>query len=66
VGTSPKVFGYKMHKNILPNKEKIKVGGSHMIDSLFFDHDFNGPEHEYPYEDLNIFNLQEIYDSIAK
>jgi hypothetical protein len=55
-----------MHKNILPNKEKIKVGGSHMIDSLFFDHDFNGPEHEYPYEDLNIFNLQEIYDSIAK
>jgi hypothetical protein len=66
VGTSPKVFGYKMHKNILPNKEKIKVGGSYMIDSLFFDHDFNGPEHEYPYEDLNIFNLQEIYDSIAK
>ena len=36
-----------------------------MIDSLFFDHDFNGPEHEYPYDDFNIFNLQDIYDSIT-
>jgi hypothetical protein len=66
VGTSPTVFGYKIHNNILPNVDKEINAGGRMIDSLFFDHDFNGPEHEYPYKDLNIFNLQEIYDSVVK
>ena len=37
-----------------------------MIDSLFFDYDFNGPEHEYPFDSFDIFNLQEVYDSIVK
>ena len=64
VGTSPDVFGYEMHKNILPNKEKNKQCGGSMIDSLFFDYDFNGPEHEYPFDNFDIFNLQEVYDSI--
>jgi len=66
VGTSPEVFGYNIHKNISPNKDKIIDNGGHMIDSLFFDYDFNGPEHEYPFDDFNIFNLQEVYDSIVK
>lgn len=65
VGTSPTVFGYETHNNIVPNIGKIP----HMeqtINSVFFDHDFNGPEHEFPFESSNIFNLQEIYDSIVK
>jgi len=66
IGTSPDVFGYQMHKNILPNKEKIKPCGGSMIDSLFFDHDFNGPEHEFPYDNFDIFDLQAVYDSIVK
>mgnify|MGYP003116492376 FL=1 len=66
VGTSPDVFGYQMHKNILPNKEKMKPCGGSMIDSLFFDHDFNGPEHEFPYDNFDIFDLQAVYDSIVK
>ena len=66
VGTSPGVFGYQMHTNIVPNKEKIKSGGGSMIDSLFFDYDFNGPEHEFPYDNLDIFDLQAVYDSIVK
>ena len=66
IGTSPKVFGYDMHTNILPNKDKITETGGKMIDSLFFDYDFNGPEHEFPFPDLNIFNLQQIFDSITK
>jgi hypothetical protein len=66
VGTSPEVFGYNIHKNISPNKDKIIDNGGHMIDSLFFDYDFNGPEHEYPFDNLDIFNLQEVYDSIVK
>ena len=65
IGTSPDVFGYQMHKNILPNKEEVKKCGGSMIDSLFFDYDFNGPEHEFPYDDFDIFDLQTIYDSIV-
>ena len=66
VGTSPEVFGYGMHTNFKPNKEKTKSCGANMIDSLFFDYDFNGPEHEFPYDDFDIFDLQAIYDSIVK
>jgi len=66
IGTKPNVFGYEIHDNILPNKELSISGGGHMIDSLFFDHDFTGPEHEYPFDDFDIFNLQAVYDSIIK
>ena len=66
VGTSPKVFGYDIHTNILPIKDKQISGGGYMIDSLFFDHDFNGPEYEYPFDNFDIFNLQTVYDSIVK
>ena len=65
VGTSPDVFGYKTHKNILPNKEKNKPCGGSMIDSLFFDHDFNGPEYEFPYDNFDIFDIQSVYDSVV-
>ncbi len=65
VSTDPKVFGYKMHNNIksvLPFND-VDANG---IDSLFFDYDFNGPEHEYPFDTDDVFNLQEVYDSIIK
>ena len=66
VGTSPKVFGYDMHTNVVPVKPKKEECGGNMIDSLFFDYDFNGPEYEYPYDGFDIFNLQEIFDSVTK
>ena len=66
VGTHPEVFGYDIHNNIKPVAEPVKDQNTAYIDSLFFDYDFNGPEHEYPYESLDIFNLQEIYDSVTK
>ena len=55
-----------MHKNITPIKPKKEECGGNMIDSLFFDYDFNGPEYEYPYDGFDIFNLQEIFDSVTK
>ena len=64
VGTHPHVFGYDMHHNIMP-RDALENNTSY-IDSLFFDYDFNGPEHEYPYDSDDIFNLQEIYDSVVK
>lgn len=65
VGTHPEVFGYDMHTNIKPALNMIEKNTSY-IDSLLFDYDFNGPEYEYPFESDNIFNLQEVFDSIVK
>ena len=36
------------------------------IDSLFFDYDFNGPEHEYPFTSSDIFNLQDVVNSVLQ
>ena len=64
VGTHPQVFGYDIHDNIRPRD--IIENNTSYIDSLFFDYDFNGPEYEYPYDSDDIFNLQDVYDSIVK
>ena len=66
VGTHPEVFGYESHTNIKPFAKFIKDQNTAYIDSLFFDYDFNGPEHEYPFETADIFNLQEVFDSVTK
>lgn len=60
VGTSPKVFGYNLHNNIvaqLPNTVKLP-------DSYLFDYNFNGTVHECPLFDTNIFNINEIIESL--
>jgi hypothetical protein len=54
-----------MHKNIKPTAKKREIG-TQFLDSIIFDHDFNGIEHEYPYESLDIFHLQSIFDSLVK
>lgn len=62
-GTSPKVFGYDMHKNI----ETIKPHNFKLPGSLYFDFDFNGNEHEYPFdEEEELFNMNQIIESIEK
>jgi len=63
VATDPNVFGYEIHDNIKP---VLPFRETSNIDSLFFDYDFNGPEHEYPFESADIFNLQEVYNSVVK
>jgi hypothetical protein len=60
VGTSPKVFGYNMHHNIvaqLPNTVKLP-------DSYLFDYNFNGMVHECPLFDTNIFDINEIIETL--
>lgn len=65
IGTHPTVFGYDLHTNILPAVSMEETNSTY-IDSLFFNHDFNGPEYDYPFEGTDLFNLQEVYDSITK
>jgi hypothetical protein len=64
VGTSPEVFGYDMHKNFKPVIDPIEGQNTAGIDSFLFDYDFTGPEHEFPYPQSELFNLQEIFDSV--
>lgn len=60
-GTSPKVFGYDMHTNI----ETVKPQNFKLPQSYLFDFDFNGVEHEYPFnENDDLFDIDKIFDSI--
>ncbi len=60
-GTSPKVFGYDLHTNIVTNiPYNFKLPNSY-----FFDFDFNGNEIEYPFtEQEHLFNIDEIIQAI--
>ena len=60
-GTSPKVFGYDMHTNI----ETIKPHNFKLPGSYLFDFDFNGVEHEYPFnENEELYDINKIFDAI--
>ena len=60
VGTSPKVFGYNIHNNIVAQlPETVKLP-----DSYLFDYNFNGSVHECPMFDTNIFNINEIIEIV--
>ena len=62
IGTSPKVFGYNMHHNIvatLPENTKLP-------DSYLFDYNFNGVTHECPMINSDIFNMNEIIESLKQ
>jgi hypothetical protein len=54
VGTSPKVFGYKLHDNI---EAKLPKRANQLIGSYTFDYQFENNIHECPY-----MNIKEIFD----
>jgi hypothetical protein len=60
IGTSPTIFGYDLHSNLiaqLPANVKLP-------DSYLFDYNFHGSNHECPLFDLNIFDSSEILSTI--
>ena len=56
VGTSPKLFGYDMHANIVADAPQLQ----NLPDSYLFDYNFNGSIHECPYLTNDIFRIEEI------
>ena len=54
VGTSPKVFGYNLHKNITA---KLPKHANQLINSYTFDYQFSNNNHECPY-----INVEEMFD----
>jgi len=62
VGTSPKVFGYHIHKNI---EAKLPKRANQLIGSYMFDYQFENNIHECPYMTVgDIFNIDEIFQNI--
>jgi ADP-heptose:LPS heptosyltransferase len=62
-GTSPKVFGYDMHTNV----ETIKPHNFKLPGSYLFDFDFNGTEHEYPFDsDEDLYDIDKIFEYLDK
>ena len=62
VGTSPNVFGYKLHRNVVakvPNKKNQLIG------SYLFDYQFENNIHECPYISMNeMFDVNQVLNSI--
>lgn len=64
IGTSPKVFGYELHSNVVA---KPPINKPKLMNSYLFDYSFNGEIMECPYNDVTeIFDLENIFDSIDK
>ena len=62
VGTSPTVFGYSSHKNIIA---KLPKKANQLIGSYLFDYQFENNMHECPYMDVkDMFNIEEIFKNI--
>lgn len=61
VKTNPNIFGYELHNNIVTDAKEINVNDKN---AYLFDYDFNGPLPEYPYETMELFNMEEIVKSI--
>jgi hypothetical protein len=62
IGTSPKVFGYDMHTNVIANPPKYKPK---LIGSYLFDYSFDGDAVQCPYDNvLEMFNLEELNEAI--
>ncbi len=60
IGTSPKVFGYDLHHNIFAKFDNdVKLP-----DSYLFDYNFTGAIHECPLINDDIFDINEIIESI--
>lgn len=62
VGTSPKVFGYKLHNNVEANLPKR---ANQLIGSYTFDYQFENNIHECPYMNVGeIFNINKLSSNI--
>lgn len=62
IGTSPQIFGYNIHNNIVAElPEKVTLP-----DSYLFDYSFNGVTHECPVFEKPIFDINIIADVLKK
>ena len=64
IGTSPKVFGYKLHNNIVA---KLPKKANQLINSYIFDFSFDHNINECPYMSIDeMFDVKEVMNSLDK
>ena len=62
VGTSPTVFGYNSHKNIIA---KLPKKANQLIGSYLFDYQFENNMHECPFMEIkDMFNIDDVLKNI--
>jgi hypothetical protein len=63
ITNTPKVYGYDIHTNILPDPTKYKSNINDSIDGYFHEYDFSGSRlYDYPFVNENVFNIDEIIE----
>jgi hypothetical protein len=60
IGTAPSIFGYDLHDNIIANPPE----GIKLPDSYLFDFGFHGAAHECPFIDEEIFDSNQLINSL--
>ena len=65
VTNSPQVFGYDIHRNIVPDTDKYINPDAQLIDGYMHGYDFSGSrQYDYPFTDTDIFNITEIVEPL--
>lgn len=57
-GTNPTVFGYNMHQNILPNKERM--AGFKNVNAYLYDYELWGDPIQCPWDTNDIYDVNDI------
>lgn len=59
----PEIFGYEMHDNILPSAHLRQEFNKY---SYLDQYDISGQIQQFPYDTVNLFNVNDIIDSVNK
>jgi len=62
IGNSPKVFGYPEHINIFPNANIARKFDRY----VYLNEDISGQIQEFPYDTINVFDINEIIAAVNK
>lgn len=61
ITNTPTVFGYKCHKNVMPDSKLKKAFNHPIVEGYTEEYDFSGHRsHDYPYTSPDVFDLNEI------
>jgi len=63
ISNDPKVFGYEIHDNIRPSADKIYEMNKF---SFLEQYNITGTIQEFPYNTINLFDINEIMESLKK
>lgn len=63
IGNKPEVFGYQIHNNILPSANYVREFNRYSYLDQF---DISGQVQQFPYDTVNLFNMNEIIEAVNK